>query len=44
MRQRALGEDAAYALLRSAAMTQGRRLVEVAGAVISAEDLLGGRP
>jgi len=41
MRQRALGEDAAYALLRSTAMNQGRKLVDVANALITAEALLG---
>lgn len=40
MRQRGLTEDAAYALLRSAAMRQSRRIVEIANALISAESLL----
>jgi len=41
MRQRALGEDDAYALLRKSAMNQGRKLVDVANALITAEALLG---
>lgn len=41
MRQRGLGEDAAYALLRNSAMNQGRKLVDVANALITAEALLG---
>jgi response regulator NasT len=44
MRQRALGEEAAYALLRSAAMAQGRKLVDIAAALITAENLLGPTP
>lgn len=41
MRQRQLSEDAAYALLRTAAMQQGRKLADVANALITAETLLG---
>ncbi|SFK61520.1 response regulator receiver and ANTAR domain protein [Sphingomonas sp. NFR04] len=42
MQQRGLNEADAYALLRSAAMNQGRRLVDVAEALITASSLLGG--
>lgn len=41
MRQRQLSEDAAYALLRTTAMQQGRKLADVANALITAETLLG---
>jgi response regulator NasT len=41
MRSRNLSEPDAYALLRKTAMNQGRKLVEVAEALISAADLLG---
>jgi response regulator NasT len=44
MASRGLGEPEAYALLRSTAMNQGRRIVEVAEALITASDLLGGTP
>jgi len=40
MRKRDLTEDAAYTLLRTAAMNENRRLVEIAEAVITAEGLL----
>ncbi len=40
MKQRGLGEDAAYALLRKTAMTQGKRMINVAESLISAFDLL----
>jgi len=40
MKQRGLGEDEAYALLRKAAMSDNKRLVEVAQAVITAAGLL----
>jgi response regulator NasT len=40
MRKRELTEDAAYTLLRKAAMNENRRLVEIAEAVITAEGLL----
>ncbi|MGN6123037.1 MAG: ANTAR domain-containing response regulator [Sphingomonas oligoaromativorans] len=43
MTSRNLSEPDAYALLRSTAMNQGRRIVEVAEALITASDLLGGR-
>ena len=43
MNSRALSEPDAYALLRSTAMNQGRRIVEVAEALITAHDLLGGK-
>lgn len=42
MAQRGLNEPDAYALLRSTAMNQGRRLVDVAEALITASSLLGG--
>jgi response regulator NasT len=42
MKSRNLSEPDAYALLRSTAMNQGRRIVEVAEALITASDLLGG--
>lgn len=41
MRARGLGENEAYALLRSTAMRQSRKLIEVADSVIMAADLLG---
>ncbi|MFO1104834.1 MAG: ANTAR domain-containing protein [Amaricoccus sp.] len=40
MKAKGIGEDEAYALLRRAAMDQGRKLVEVAGALIMAAELL----
>jgi response regulator NasT len=42
MNNRNLAEPEAYALLRSTAMNQGKRIVEVAEALITASDLLGG--
>ena len=42
MNTRSLTEAEAYALLRSTAMNQNRRIVEVAEALITASDLLGG--
>lgn len=42
MNTRNLVETDAYALLRSTAMNQNRRIVEVAEALITASDLLGG--
>lgn len=41
MRQRSLSEPDAYGLLRKAAMSQGRKIVDVAYALITAETLLG---
>jgi len=41
MAARRLSEDAAYKLLREAAMNQNRRLVDVAERIIEARDLLG---
>ena len=41
MKARGIDEDAAYALLRRAAMDQGRKLVEVAEALVTAAGLLG---
>ncbi len=43
MRTRTLSEPDAYALLRKTAMNQGRKLVDVAQALITASDLLGER-
>ena len=40
MRTRALSEPDAYGLLRKTAMNQGRRIVDVAQALITASDLL----
>jgi response regulator NasT len=42
MNQRGLAEQEAYALLRSSAMNQGKKIVDVAQALITASDLLGG--
>ncbi|MET0238407.1 MAG: ANTAR domain-containing protein [Sphingobium sp.] len=42
MKRRRIDEPAAYALLRKQAMDTGRRLVDVADALITAEALLGG--
>jgi response regulator NasT len=42
MSTRGLSEPEAYALLRTTAMNQGRKIVEVAAALIMASDLLGG--
>jgi response regulator NasT len=43
MQSRALTEPEAYALLRTTAMNQGRRIAEVAEALITASALLGGK-
>lgn len=40
MKARKIDEDAAYALLRKAAMDQGKRLAEVAQALVTASELL----
>ena len=40
MRQRSLTEDQAYTLLRKTAMDQGRKVIEVASALVTAADLL----
>ncbi|MBU2957674.1 ANTAR domain-containing protein [Paracoccus sp. 1_MG-2023] len=40
MKSRRIGEDEAYALLRRAAMDQGRKIVEVAQALVTASELL----
>jgi response regulator NasT len=42
MASRGLSEPEAYALLRTSAMNQGRRIAEIAAALITAHDLLGG--
>lgn len=44
MESRKLAEPEAYALLRTTAMRQGRRIADVAEALITAHDLLGGTP
>ncbi|WP_238364505.1 ANTAR domain-containing response regulator [Mesobacterium pallidum] len=41
MRRRGIDEDAAYGLLRKTAMDQGRKLIQVAEALVTASDLLG---
>ncbi len=41
MRQRGLDEEAAYTLLRSTAMRQSRRMVDIAHALVTANELLG---
>jgi response regulator NasT len=43
MSTRSLSEPDAYALLRTTAMNQGKRMSEVAEALITASELLGGR-
>lgn len=40
MRQRALSEDAAYSLMRKTAMDQGRKVIDVAQALVTAAELL----
>jgi two-component system, response regulator / RNA-binding antiterminator len=40
MRAKGIGEDEAYALLRKAAMDQGKKLAEVAQALVTAAELL----
>lgn len=42
MNQRGLSEPDAYALLRTSAMNQGKKIVDVAQALVTASDLLGG--
>ena len=42
MSQRGLSEPDAYALLRSSAMNQGKKIVDVAQALITSSELLGG--
>jgi len=43
MESRSMSEADAYALLRTTAMNQGRRIAEVAEALITASSLLGGK-
>ncbi|PSJ42084.1 ANTAR domain-containing response regulator [Allosphingosinicella deserti] len=43
MESRNMPEAEAYALIRSTAMNQGRRIVDVADAIVTAADLIGGR-
>lgn len=40
MRQRGVSEDEAYQLIRKTAMDQGRKVIEVASALVTAADLL----
>lgn len=40
MRQRGITEDAAYTLLRKTAMDQGRKVIDIAHALVTAADLL----
>jgi two-component system, response regulator / RNA-binding antiterminator len=42
MKKRGMGESAAYAALRKAAMDSGRKIADVADALLTAEKLLGG--
>lgn len=44
MRRRGLDEPAAYALLRSHAMTTNRRIADVAEAIVTSEQLMGDLP
>jgi len=44
MQTRGLSEPEAYTLLRSTAMSQSKRIAEVAEALITAHSLLGGQP
>ena len=41
MKAKGIDEDAAYALLRKTAMNQGRRVADVAEALVTASGLLG---
>jgi two-component system, response regulator / RNA-binding antiterminator len=43
MRQRSLDETAAFELLRNAAMSQGRRIGQVADAIVQSESILQGK-
>ena len=43
MESRNMPEADAYALIRSTAMNQGRRIVDVADAIVTAADLIGGK-
>jgi two-component system, response regulator / RNA-binding antiterminator len=42
MKKRGIDEPAAYALLRKAAMDSGRKIIDVAEALLTAEKLMGG--
>jgi two-component system, response regulator / RNA-binding antiterminator len=44
MRQNGLDEAAAFELLRNAAMTQGRRIGQIAEAILNSEAILQGKP
>ena len=41
MRAKGISEEQAYALLRKAAMDQGKRLPDVAQAIVTAAEILG---
>lgn len=43
MDSRGLGEPQAYAELRKAAMNQGRRIIDIAEALVTAQHLMGGK-
>ena len=43
MESRKMSEADSYALIRSTAMNQGRRIADVADAIVTAADLLGGK-
>ena len=40
MRKRSIPEDEAYKLIRKSAMDQGRKVIDVAQALVTASDLL----
>jgi two-component system, response regulator / RNA-binding antiterminator len=42
MKKRGIDEPAAYALIRKAAMDSGRKIIDVAEAVVTAEKIMGG--
>ncbi len=44
MDSRGLPEPRAYAEMRSAAMSQGRRIADIAEAIVTAHELIGGKP
>lgn len=44
MDSRGMSESAAYAELRKAAMNQGRRIADIAEALVTANQLMGGKP
>ena len=44
MDSRGFPEPTAYAEMRSAAMSQGKRIADIAEAIVTAHQLLGGKP